>query len=445
MIDIKRVAVLGSGTMGAGIAGVCANAGFEVLLLDLEKASCDTATAKLTEGRSPMIKDHALLDKITTGSFEHDLDKIADCQWICEAVIEDVHIKRDMFRRIEALRSDRSIISTNTSGIPLRDLYAGMPMRFQKDIAVTHFFNPVHIMKLVELVAGENTRPEVIATLADFLGKSHGNSHGKSLDKGVVYAKDTVNFIGNRIGCMWMLAGLQLAEKAIREQGLRIETVDALMSAPMGFPATGLYGLIDLVGLDVMLKVAENLEVNLPENDFGRKFIPLADSLQAMVARGQLGRKTGGGFYQLRRHDDGSKTMQVFDIQTQQWQVAEQVELPEHERTLSGLFESDSANAEFVKDLMATTLCYSADLVPEIADDIVNVDRAMRWGFAWQRGPFELIDELGAQTLINRVNAQGMAMPKMLQVLIDAGQSTFYRNQGAEFLTTAGNWESVPD
>ncbi|WP_423910304.1 3-hydroxyacyl-CoA dehydrogenase NAD-binding domain-containing protein [Candidatus Spongiihabitans sp.] len=446
LIDIERVAVLGSGTMGTGIAGICANAGFEVLLLDLEKASCDTAVSKikaarLTAGRSSMIENHALLDKITTGSFEHDLDKIADCQWICEAIIEDVNIKREIFMRIEALRSDRSIISTNTSGIPLRDIYAGMPMRLQKDIAVTHFFNPVHIMKLVELVAGENTQPEVIATLADFLGKSHG----KSLGKGVVYAKDTVNFIGNRIGCMWMLAGLQLAEKAITEQGLSIETVDALMSDPMGFPATGLYGLIDLVGLDVILNVAKNLEVNLPANDFGRKFIHFTDNIRAMVERGQLGRKTGGGFYQLIRHNDGSKTMQVFDIQKQQWRVAEEVELPEHERTLSGLFESDSANARFVKDVMATTLCYSADLVPEIADDIINVDRAMRWGFAWQRGPFELIDELGAQCLIKRVNAHGLAMPKMLQVLIDAGQSTFYRNHGSEFLTTAGNWERVPD
>lgn len=445
MIDIKRVAVLGSGTMGAGIAGVCANAGVEVLLLDTDKAACAAAKTRLTTGKSPVIENHALLGKITIGSFEHDLNKIADCQWICEAIIEDVQIKREFFIRIEELRSAHSIVSTNTSGIPLRAIYADMPMRLQQDIAVTHFFNPAHVMKLVELVAGENTRPEVIATLADFLGKSHNKSRHNSLGKGVVYAKDTVNFIGNRIGCMWMLAGIQLGEKAIIEEGLSIETVDALMSEPMGFPATGLYGLIDLVGLDVMQNVAKNLAVNLPTNDFGRKFIALTDNIRAMVERGQLGRKTGRGFYQLQRHDDGSKRMQVFDIQTQQWRAAEQVKLPEHERTLADLFASDSVNGRFVKDLMATTLCYSADLVPEIADDIVNVDRAMRWGFAWQRGPFEMIDELGAQSLIEQVNAHAMAMPKMLQVLIDAKQSTFYRNQGSEFLTTAGKWQKVPD
>jgi 3-hydroxyacyl-CoA dehydrogenase len=292
-------------------------------------------------------------------------------------------------------------------------------------------------MKLVELVPGEDTRPEVISTLANFLGHSLG--------KGVVYAKDTVNFIGNRIGCMWMFAGLQLAEKAIQEDGLSIETVDALMSEPMGFPGTGLFGLIDLVGLDVMHNVGKNLAENLPENDFGRKFITFSDNLQAMVDRGQLGRKTGGGFYKLIRHDDGSKTMQVFDIIKHDWNNASVIELPESEQSLRDLFKSESANARFVQDVMATTLCYTADLVPDIADDIVNVDRAMRWGFAWQRGPFELIDELGVQILIDIVNEHKLSMPKMLQVLIDSGESTFYRKQGTEYLTTSGIWKRVPE
>jgi 3-hydroxyacyl-CoA dehydrogenase len=437
MIDIKKVAILGSGTMGTGIAGVCANAGFEVLLLDLEKDSCEKAKNRLTEGRSPVVEDHAVLDRITTGSFDDDMEMLVDCQWICEVVVENVDIKRNVFRRIEAVRSDNSIVSTNTSGIPLRDIDDGMPDRLRSDIAVTHFFNPVHIMKLVELVPGEDTRPEVISTLANFLGNSLG--------KGVVYAKDTVNFIGNRIGCMWMFAGLKLAEKAIQEDGLSIETVDALMSEPMGFPGTGLFGLIDLVGLDVMRNVGKNLEENLPENDFGRKFIAFSDNLQAMYDRGQLGRKTGGGFYKLIRHEDGSKTMQVFDIIKHQWSIAVETELPENEQSLSGLFKSESTNARFVQDVMATTLCYTADLVPDIADDIVNVDRAMRWGFAWQRGPFELIDELGAQTLIDIVNNHDLSMPKMLQVLIDSGESTFYRNQGTEYLTTSGKWERVPE
>ncbi len=436
MSHIKRVAVLGSGTMGMGIAGVCANAGCEVLLLDIQKEYCDKAKEKLTAGRSPIIEDESLLQNIQTGSFDDDLDQLSGCQWICEVIVEDVNIKREMFSRIEKVRSEGSIISTNTSGIPLRDIYVGMSQRLQQDIAVTHFFNPVHIMKLVELVPGVNTRPEVISDLAEFLGNTLG--------KGVVYAKDTVNFIGNRIGCMWILAGLQIAEKAIIEDGLTIETVDALMSEPMGFPATGLYGLVDLIGIDVIFNVAKNLEENLPENDFGRKFLKFTKNVQTMYDAGQLGRKTGGGFYKLIRHDDGSKTMEVFDIVKHQWHVAEETDLPGNEQSLNDLFKGDSANAKFVKDLMATTLCYTADLVPDIADDIVNIDRAMRWGFAWERGPFELIDELGAQCLINLVKDHDMSMPKMLQVLIDSGESSFYRDDGSEYLTTSGSWESVP-
>ena len=436
-MKIKNVAVLGCGTMGTGIAGVCANAGCQVLLLDLEKQSCDDAIGRLTAGRSPVIENPELLNNITTGSFDEDIHRIADCQWICEAIIEDVAIKREIFTRIEATRSDNSIISTNTSGIPLRDIYRGMPDRLQQDIAVTHFFNPVHIMKLVELVPGEHTRPQVISTLAEFLGITLG--------KGVVYAKDTVNFIGNRIGCMWINAGLNLAEQAITRNGLSIETVDALLGEPVGFPETGLFGLVDLIGIDVIYNVNRNLENNLPQKDAGRQFVSLPNNVQTMYDRGQLGRKTGGGFYKLIRHDDGSKTMEVFDLENHLWKAAVDTELPQNEMNLADLFNSDSANARFVQDLMTTTLCYAADLVPEISNDIVNVDRAMRWGFAWQRGPFELIDELGPWRLIEQVNSCGQPMPNMLQLLLDSGESGFYRNEGSEYLTTAGNWANLPN
>ena len=436
MTNINKVAVFGCGTMGLGIAAVCANAGCDVVLLDMNKEDCDKALPKLLTGRSPVIESEDVLLRIETGSFDNDMDKISGCQWICEAIIENVAIKREIFSKAESFRSDGSIISTNTSGIPLRDIYSGMPQRLQQDVAVTHFFNPPHIMKLVELVPGTNTRPEVITSLAEFLGNR--------LDKGVVYAKDTVNFIGNRIGCMWINAGLHLAEKSIREDGLTIETIDALLGEPIGLPPTGLYALADLIGIDVMYNVNRNLEENLPEDDYSRRFIKLTESVQDMYDRGQLGRKTGGGFYKLTRHDDGSKSMEVFDITTDSWRPQELVELCAEEQTFPALFNSTSPGARMVQDLMATTLCYSADLVPEIADDIVNVDRAMRWGFAWQRGPFELIDEIGAQVLIDLVNAHGMGMPNMLQVMIDAGESGFYRNNGSEFLSVDGTWQKVP-
>ena len=435
MTEIKKIAVLGAGIMGGGIAGVCANAGCRVLLLDVEQAAGEAAKEKLASGRSPAVADAALLDNIETGSFAEDLDKIARCQWICEAIVENLEIKREMFSRVEGLRADGSIITTNTSGIPLRGIYADMPRRLQQDIAVTHFFNPAHVMKLVELVPGEHTRPETIAVLTDFLGNRLG--------KGVVHAKDTVNFIGNRIGCFWMLAGLHLAEKAMREDGLNIETVDALTAAPLGLPATGLYGLIDLIGLDVMHNVGKNLEANLPADDAGRRFVAFTDNAQRLHDRGQLGRKTGGGFYKLTRHDDGGKTMEVFDLAGDRWRGLEAIALPPDEQTMSGLFAGDSANGRFVRDLLATTLCYAADLVPEIADDIVNVDRAMRWGFGWQRGPFEMIDQLGAPALSALCAETATPLPKMLRLLEDSGEQSFYRNDGREYLTTEGRWENV--
>ena len=436
MTDIKKVAVLGAGTMGSGIAGVCANAGCNVLLLDLEKSAADSAKEKLVAGRSPVIADETSLDHIETGSFDTDLQRLAECDWICEVVVENLDIKRELFTRVEAARSSGSIISTNTSGIPLRDMYKDMPERLQQDIAVTHFFNPVHIMRLVELVPGEHTRAEVITTLADFLGNT--------LSKGVVYAKDTVNFIGNRIGCMWMLSGLHIAESAMENGELNIETVDALMSAPVGLPATGLFGLVDLIGLDVMYNVAKNLEVNLPADDAGRAYTGFTDSVQKLYDRGQLGRKTGGGFYKLTRHDDGSKTMEVFDLAADSWRPSETPVLADEDSDLPSLYAGNSASARFVRDVMTMTLGYSASLVPEISDDIVNVDRAMRWGFGWQRGPFELIDQVGANTLAADIKDRGLPMPDMLKLLLDTGETSFYRNDGTEYFGTDGNWHTLP-
>jgi len=293
---IHKVGVIGAGTMGAGIAGLCAATGVDVILLDLQTETAQKAIDRLTSGKRPAItEDQAKL--ITAGSLESDLKSLEGCDWICEAVVEDLKIKRDLFAKLEPIRKDGSILTTepirkdgsilttNTSGIPLNEIYTDMPERMQKDIAVTHFFNPVHLMRLVELVPGSKTDPAVISRLAEFMSGPLG--------KGVVYAKDTVNFIGNRIGCNWMLSGLHKAASS----GLSMETADALMSKPVGLPPTGLYGLIDLIGLDVMDFVAKNLEKNLPANDAGREFLTMPPAELTMLKNGQLGRKTGGGFF----------------------------------------------------------------------------------------------------------------------------------------------------
>jgi len=312
---------------------------------------------------------------------------------------ENLQIKRDLFAKLESVRKDGSIVSTNTSGIPLRDIYADMPERLQQDIAVTHFFNPVHIMKLVELVPGTSTTESNMQTLADFLG----GSEGEGLAKGVVYAKDTVNFIGNRIGCFWMLAGLN---KAL-ESGLTIETVDALMSKPIGLPPTGLYGLIDLIGLDVMDFVGKNLEQNLPANDICRAFVKLPETESAMLGNGQLGRKTGGGFYKMLKADDGSKSMQVFDLNKRDWRAHQPTTLDPTHQDIATLLFSDDAEGKFAWDLISATFTYASALVPEISDDIVNIDRAMKWGFNWAHGPFELMDLVGPARIAEKLQSEG--------------------------------------
>ena len=432
--EINSIAVLGGGTMGLGIAGLCAQNDRKVLILDISMEAAEKSLERIVNGRPPAIDDGEKAANISLGTFADDLDKVADYDWICEAVIEDLETKRDLLARVEPLRKEGSVISTNTSGIPLKDITAGMPERLRRDIAVTHFFNPVKVMRLLELVPGEDTDPAVIETLAAFCGGVLG--------KGVVYAKDTVNFIGNRIGCFWMLMGLHEAERAL-DEGLSMETIDALMSKPVGLPPTGLYGLIDLIGLDVMDLVGKNLAINLPAGDMGVDFTSFPAPVQALLERGQLGRKSGGGFYRMIKHDDGSKSVEAFDLKSGEWRASEKAVLDEAHADLEGTF-ADDAQGRFSWRMTSAVLSYAADLVGEISDDVVNVDRAMRWGFAWRQGPFELIDALGADRMIERLKAEGRHIPKMLQVLSDAGAETFYRNGGAEYLGLDGAYHPTP-
>ena len=432
--EIKSVAVLGGGTMGAGIAGACAMADCRVLLLDVDQAAVDRAMERITGGRAPALDDPAKASLIETGTFD-ELDRIAGYDWICEAVIEDLATKRGFFERVEAARSEGSVVSTNTSGIPLHAITEGLSERLRRDVVVTHFFNPVKVMKLLEVVPGVETTPDVVQAMAAF-------GAGK-LGKGVVHAKDTVNFIGNRIGCFWMLSGLHKAGKA-RGEGLSMEMIDALMSAPVGLPPTGLYGLIDLIGLDVMDFVAKNLAINLPDGDEGHAYTSFPPEEKAMLERGQLGRKTGGGFYKVTKTEDGGRLKEVFDLDRGDWRLADEIALGDGHADLVALMMADDKAGAFTRDLMGGALLYAADLVPQISDDIVNVDRAMRWGFAWKNGPFRMLDVIGPAKVIERLEAAGKSLPNMLAVLKNAGAETFYRNDGKEFLGTDGAWHAVP-
>lgn len=440
MREIDKVAVMGAGTMGSGIAAHCAAKGLDVLLLDMpategeRNAIAAGAKARMLEGRAPMLDDPTDAERVSVGNFEDDLARAGEADLVIEAIVENLEAKRSLFERLEAVRRDGSILASNTSGIPLRDIAKGMPDRLCREIAVIHFFNPVKVMRLVELVPGADTSAEVVDSLDAFLS-------GR-LEKGVVRAKDTVNFIANRIGCFWMLAGLVEGETAL-EQGVDLETMDAAMSAPVGVPATGLYGLIDLIGLDVLGLVASNLAENLPADDVGRACVALPAPIQAMLDAGQLGRKSGGGFYRMREADDGGRMREVYDHHTGAWRDGGQPALSEAEQDLAGLLFSDSAVGDFAWKVMGGTLLYAADLVPEISDDIVGIDRAMRWGFAWKQGPFEMLDCLGPARVAERLDAGGHLLPAMLRILRDSGAESFYRGDGKEFLGADGSWHPV--
>ena len=433
--NIKSVAVLGAGTMGAGIAALCADNDCDVLLLDISKETAERGLDRILNGRPPALESPDKVSNIHLGSLEEDLDKIANYDWICEAIIEDLEIKRQLFARVEACRSDGSIVSSNTSGIRLREITRNMPDRLCKDIAITHFFNPVKLMHLLEIVPGENTSQDVIDSLANFCRKKLG--------KGIVSAKDTVNFIGNRVGCFWILNGLHCGGDAI-DNGIAIEKIDALMSSPVGLPPTGLYGLVDLIGLDVMDLVAKNLKNNLSTNDLGYKTSFFPDSQQKMLTRGQLGRKSQGGFYRVRKLEDGSKLRETFDFKMDTWRDFTAITLDEKHSSLNVILSEDR-EGRLCWDIMGQTLLYAADLIPEISEDILNIDRAMRWGFAWSLGPFEMLDSLNPSKVIQKLESKNMQLPKMLEVLKNTETKTFYRNNGSEFLNLNGKYEPVPD
>jgi 3-hydroxyacyl-CoA dehydrogenase len=429
--QIESVAVLGCGTMGSGIAAASAAAGCRVLMLDRTVEAVERGLRAVDEGDRHLI---------TTGTFDDDLDLVADYDWICEAIVEDVATKQQLFAKVEPLRKDGSVISSNTSGIPLRDIAAGMTDRFQADVAITHFFNPVRVMKLFELVPGEHTTPDVIEAFAQF-GETQ-------LGKGVVHAKDTVNFIGNRIGCYFMLSGLHLAKPFLAD-GISQETINAVLGKPVGLPPTGLYGLIDLIGLDVMDLVGKNLAVNLPDGDAGHRFTAFPAAEQRMLERGQLGRKARqlGGFGRVQKLDDGTKLLETFDLVTEQWRPAVEPDLGAVPAELGAVMFDDSGEGQLAWQIFGGTLRYAAGLVPEIADDIVNIDNAIRWGFNWALGPFEMLDAIGTHRVIDKIRAEAAELPAMLQVLVDAGSSTFYRalaDGGRQYLGRDATWHDVP-
>ncbi len=438
-MDIKRAAVIGSGVMGSGIAAHIANAGIPVVLLDIVPQGAEDRSAiakgaleklKKADPAAFMHPKNARL--VTPGNLEDDLHLLADCDWIVEAIIEDIGLKAKLYQRIDPVRKPGSVVSSNTSTIPLNMLTEGQSDAFKADFLITHFFNPPRYMRLLELVTSERTRPDAAQAIAAFCDRALG--------KGVVRCKDTPGFIANRIGVYW----IQAAVNEAIDLGISVEEADAIVGRPMGIPKTGVFGLMDLVGIDLMPHIAKSLLSTLPEGDAYRAAFREHAVIQKMIADGYIGRKGKGGFYRLNK-EGGKKVKEAIDLKTGQFRPTEKPRLESLQaagRDLRALAEFPDRTGQYARRVLAQTLSYAASLVPEIADSIVAVDEAMRLGYNWKFGPFELIDKLGTAWFAELCRSEGIPVPALVT---QADRRSFYRVEGGklQYLTTGGIYDDV--
>ena len=438
MPSIQKVAVIGSGVMGSGIAAQAANAGLEVVLLDIVAEGSDRdAVARGAIQRMRKTNPAPLMHprnaaRIRPGNLDDHLDWLADCDLVIEAVLENLEIKKDLYQKVNAHRRSDCIVTSNTSTIPLDHLVADMSEDFREYFAVTHFFNPPRYMRLLELVAGSDTRAEVITALRDF--------GDQLLGKSVVDCKDTPGFIANRIGILWMGVSVRFAF----EDGITVEEADAVIGKPMGIPKTGIFGLLDLVGIDLQPHVERSMLSLLPEGDMYRDIHRRSEFIEKMIADGYTGRKGKGGFYRLDR-SGGGKIKEALDLSSGEYHRAKTPTLESVEAARGGLralVEHPDHGGQYAWRVLSHTLSYAAALVPEIADDIHAVDEAMKNGYAWKWGPFELIDKLGPRWFAERLAAEGMAVPSLLEKV---GDSNFYRTENGrlQYFGTDGAYHNV--
>ncbi len=430
----KRIAVIGAGTMGSGIAGQIANAGQKVLLLDLTKEATEYALKRLQKSEPAPLHQRSNIDLIETGTIGSDFNKLAECDWIIEAVVERLDIKRNLYQRLDDVINDDCIVTSNTSTIPIKLLVAEMPLAFRQRFAITHYFNPVRYMRLLELVRGADTRADVIDKLSTY--------NDKVLGKGVVPCDDTPGFLGNRVGVFALQVGMDEAFK----QGLSIEHADALMGRPMGIPKTGVFGLYDMIGVDLMSDVVDTLGDILPDNDVfhavGRSNNPANGLVNSMIAEGFTGQKSGkGGFY---REDSAidllNGRMRPRTTQLPQMAQAAAIAQQEGRETLPLMIEGDGPHTRFCRNFLGRVLAYAAALIPEVTRTPQDIDDAMKMGFNWIRGPFEMIDALGAATVIELAKDAGCEIP--LALSISAQHGCFYKADAGTLMVR--NFEDPP-
>jgi 3-hydroxyacyl-CoA dehydrogenase len=425
--DIHKLVVLGAGTMGAQIAAHAAAYGLDVVLLDIVPPGAADRSAlakKALEGLrklrpSPLhLAEHTAL--IRPGNLEDDLGQLKDADWVFEAVLEDLEIKRQLFAKVAPLAKKTAVVTSNTSGLGIAAMTAHLPAEFRKRFLGTHFFNPPRYLKLLETIPGPETDPELLQAMEVFCDRVLG--------KGVVRCKDTPNFIGNRIGSY----GLGVVFQAMMDLDLTIEDVDTLTGPAIGRPKSATFRTCDIAGVDVCVKVSSNLYDAVP-NDPERAVFRYPDFMKVMLERKWLGEKTGIGFYKR----DGK------EILTLDWKTLEHRErrkpkiasleaaqnVAEIGPRLQQILAGKDTAAQFLWRALASTSLYAASLVPEISDDIVSVDHAMEWGYGWGMGPFRTMDAVGVEALVSRARGEGRTIPPLLEKLLASGRKSFYEEK----------------
>ncbi len=440
---IRTAAVIGSGVMGGGIAALLAGAGVKTMLLDIvpfdlkdEEKENRAARNRIAQAgldavkmsRPSLLMQQKDTDLISIGNLEDDFAKLADCDWIVEVVVENLKIKQELFKRIEPVRKAGSIISSNTSGIPLKAMSEGLSAEFQQHFLGTHFFNPVRYMKLLEIIPGDQTLPEILDFMADF-GE-------RILGKGIVWAKDTPNFVGNRIGVQGIVKAMQL----MLEDGMTIAEVDMLFGPLMGRPKTAMFKTSDLVGLDTLGHVASNT-YDLVVDDEARDSFKMPAFVTRMIEKGLLGKKSKAGFYKTDLTPEWKKIRMVIDPATLEY--AEYVKpdlaclkaakaaksLPEK---MQAVVYGDDKGAKFAWKTVAHNLVYAANRIPEISDTIIEIDNAMKWGFNFEMGPFETWDAIGLEKSVAKMEADGFAVPENVKKMLAAGNTAFYKTENGK-------------
>jgi 3-hydroxyacyl-CoA dehydrogenase len=440
---IEKAVVLGAGTMGSRIAAHFANAGLPCILLDIVppnlpadapagernkivRAGLDAAK----KSKPAAFFTPALAEKIAIGNFEDDLARCAEADWIIEVVAENLEIKRKLLARVAQFRKPGAIVTTNTSGLPVHLIAEGMSEEFQQHWAGTHFFNPPRYLRLVEVIPGPKTSSDVVESLSEFCDRRLG--------KGVVVAKDTPNFIANRIGTFSMLNAL----RSMGTLGMTVEEVDACTGPAVGWPKSATFRTADIVGLDVLVHVVKNIYETAP-NDESREMYRVPALVEEMVKRGWLGDKTGQGFYKKVK-GEGQKEILTLDVSTMEYRPRQRARFASLEmgkaiedtrerlRALMGPVldgqKGDKAQ-QFLWGGLSETCLYAARRVPEISDNVVDVDRAMRWGFGWELGPFEIMDAIGVKAFAGQVRKEGRALPPVIEQVLASGRRGFYESE----------------